>query len=99
MPTNRRQRRREAVTHLSPVAVAAYRLAREIEATGLHTKWEDEGGRQREYLNAHRALDEELGLPPWPPSPLDARPIKDDGSVYAELMPEAIKLREALESA
>jgi hypothetical protein len=63
MPTNRRIRRREATTRISPAALASYRLCHEIESAGADNTWEEEGGRRREYLDASTALDRSLGLP------------------------------------
>jgi hypothetical protein len=102
MPTNKRQRRREAVTHLSAEAVAAYRLAKEIQAEGLHNAWKEEGGRREEYIAAHNNLDKALHLPPWHCSPLDIQPgapVVGDGTAYSATIPEALALREALEAA
>jgi hypothetical protein len=53
-------------------AVALFRLCEEIIAAGRDEKFEDEGGRRREYLDARRALDGAVGIKLWETSPVDA---------------------------
>ena len=65
MSTNRRTIRRAGKGRITPEAVALFRQCEDIRATGCDEYWEHEGGRRREYLDASKALDQLLGLPPW----------------------------------
>ena len=52
-------------------AVEAFVRAEAIWDAGGYEKWEEEGGRRREYLDASSALGRSVGLRPWETSPLD----------------------------
>jgi hypothetical protein len=56
---------------ITPAAIAAFRRAEEIYNAEQEEAWEEDGGRRREYLDAHCELQLELRLRPWETSPLD----------------------------
>lgn len=76
MPTRRTPLKRVQQNRLSAHAVEAFRLAPDIESENKDQKWEGEGGRRREYLDAVGALHRALGLRPWQITPVDV----DDGA-------------------
>ena len=72
MPTNRTRIKRAVRSRVTDEAVALFRLCEDIADAGQDEKFEDEGGRRREYLDADSALARLLGLKPWETSPVDA---------------------------
>jgi hypothetical protein len=50
---------------ITPEAVSLFKLACEIRDADLDEKWEDKGGRRREYHDASMRLHTLLGLPIW----------------------------------
>jgi hypothetical protein len=73
MPTTRTPIRRPSrATRITPETVQLFARAVAIEdMPGATERWENEGGRRREYLDLSGALAQQLGLKPWHPSPLD----------------------------
>jgi hypothetical protein len=71
MGTRRTPKTRRAISRVTPAAVELYRLCREIEDVGLDEKWERDGGRRRESLNARLELRRMLGIRPWQVSVLE----------------------------
>jgi hypothetical protein len=72
MPTNRTRIKRAVRSRVTDEAVALFRLCEDIADAGGDEKFEDEGGRRREYLDAHSALHSALGLMPWETNPVNA---------------------------
>ena len=65
MPARRRLLRRDPRIRLAPEAVKLFRVIEEIRDSGDEERWEDEGGRRRESLDAEKSLRRLLGLG-WP---------------------------------
>ena len=65
MPTNRVRIKRAVRSRVTDEAIALLRFCEEIVATGQDETFEDEGGRRREYLDAHVALDSAVGVKLW----------------------------------
>ena len=65
MPARRRLLRRDPRIRLAPEAVKLFRVIEEIRDSGNEERWEDEGGRRRESLDAEKSLRRLLGLG-WP---------------------------------
>jgi hypothetical protein len=97
MPARRhpleRQRKQPRIT---PYAVELFRELTEIEAAGLHERWESEGGQKRRYLDLSTTLDRELGLRTCDLPVMEAR-------AYCQLADnidrESVLLRRQLEAA
>lgn len=52
--------------------IRLYQAARAIEETGAHERWDENGGRRREYFELTKDLHKALNLKPHQPSVLDA---------------------------
>jgi hypothetical protein len=65
MPAKRKTLDRRARPQVSAEAVRLWRLCRGIEDERATERWEDDRrpGRRREYLDAGKALQRELGIP------------------------------------
>jgi hypothetical protein len=71
MPVKLRKAKLRTV-QITDEAVALFRLCDEIIAAGQEDKFEDQGGRRREYLDANRALGNAVGIKFREVSPFDA---------------------------
>jgi hypothetical protein len=60
--------------------VALFRRGCEILAAGDDERWEEEGGRRREFLDLASSLHRRLGLRPWQHDvfEVDVEPLDDD---------------------
>jgi hypothetical protein len=88
MPTNRRPLTRQPrrAPLISREMVDLFRRARAIQARGLDEKWEDQGGRRREFLTVTTDLHRALGRRPWDPCIIDDEPDDEAGQrVLAQL--------------
>jgi hypothetical protein len=104
MPTRRTPIGRHARSRITPQAAALFRLCLEIQETGCDQFLEEDGGRRREFLDAHSDLGRLLGLAPWEASPLDVPdegpcPWAGSGNCYAASWPQAQEIRAALKNA
>jgi len=65
MPTRRTPIDRGRWVQIAPAMVALWKRGQEILATKAEQKWEEEGGRRREFLDLAVDLHELLGRRPW----------------------------------
>jgi hypothetical protein len=101
MPVKRRIPK-EKIPEITDEMIELYRRGREIIAAGDHEFWEEDGGRQREYLDLTKKLDWNLlKLYPSDAGPLDIVELElDDGDpnggspTYRESLPRARELYE-----
>jgi hypothetical protein len=68
----RRSKVRQRSRQVTPEAVELFRRCRGIEDAGLCDRWEEFGGRRREYLEARVLLQSLLGLLPGDENVMDA---------------------------
>jgi hypothetical protein len=64
---------------LTSEMIALYRRARAIQRQGLDEKWEDEGGKRREYLTVSTDLHRLLGRKLWQDDICDGPPDDEAG--------------------
>jgi hypothetical protein len=67
--------------HVTADMVALFRRGREILAAGDDRRWEDEGGRRREFLDLTSLLHQRLGRRPWQ---CDVFDVADDAGPSAD---------------
>ena len=83
--------------------LALFRRGMEIRCEAADEKWEDQGGRRREFLDTCVLLDRALQRKPWQVSILDADryapPPPGDTKDHLRGWHSAMELREALEAA
>ena len=65
MPTRRTPIDRDRRVQITPAMVALWKRGQEILATKAEQKWEEEGGRRREFLDLAVELHELLDRRPW----------------------------------
>jgi len=65
MPTRRTPIDRGRRVQITPAMVALWKRGQEILATKAEQKWEEEGGRRREFLDLAVELHELLDRRPW----------------------------------
>ena len=98
MPAKRTPLNRAQRTRITSEAVQAYIRGREIWDSGDGDRWEKDGGRCREMLDAIVALHHALGLRPWEESPAEVG--DDPRPTWAnDLWERAQELRRLLEDA
>ncbi|MHC2661692.1 hypothetical protein ACMA5K_05715 [Bradyrhizobium diazoefficiens] len=71
MTTKRTAIRRALKANITPLALQTYVRARDLLDNHDIERWEERGGRRREYLDAADALDVMLGRKPWQTSIMD----------------------------